>query len=236
MSEVATIATSTGELSTPQVILEQVAEFEPITGGYLDEPVVICDSKRSFRRRLSDCFRKQDSNDWNLLQPTDVESKPWYQKVIRQRSVSEERQPSGTTSGEGIEKSASAEMITTFAPQSSIPSGSFLTTSALAPATLVLSDSHLTDYERNRHSPQPLRASFHGKPTGKVDTAENLIGRVLYEQGLGKYLGDPTIVRTAQRELAEACNMTPEGKESCFFASKTNLTLLTQRWIEPHTS
>ncbi|XP_067122781.1 muscle calcium channel subunit alpha-1-like isoform X2 [Centruroides vittatus] len=42
-----------------------------------------------------------------------------------------------------------------------------------------------------------------------VGSAESLVGRVLYEQGLGKYC-DADFVRTAQRELAEAINLTQE--------------------------
>ncbi|XP_022247944.1 muscle calcium channel subunit alpha-1-like isoform X2 [Limulus polyphemus] len=40
-------------------------------------------------------------------------------------------------------------------------------------------------------------------------SAENLVGRVLHEQGLGKYC-DPEFVRTTQREIAEAIDMTQE--------------------------
>ncbi|GFS37972.1 muscle calcium channel subunit alpha-1 [Trichonephila inaurata madagascariensis] len=42
-----------------------------------------------------------------------------------------------------------------------------------------------------------------------LGSAESLIGRVLLEQGLGKYC-DPDFVRTTQRELAEAINLTQE--------------------------
>ncbi|KAG8191964.1 hypothetical protein JTE90_002238 [Oedothorax gibbosus] len=42
-----------------------------------------------------------------------------------------------------------------------------------------------------------------------LGSAESLIGRVLQEQGLGKYC-DPDFVRTTQRELAEAINLTQE--------------------------
>lgn len=74
-----------------------------------------------------------------------------------------------------------------------------------------------------------LRASYHGKtdkssqetfflntlesrkPFGDViGSAESLIGKVLYEQGLGKYC-DPSFVRVTQQELAEAVNLTQEG-------------------------
>lgn len=42
-----------------------------------------------------------------------------------------------------------------------------------------------------------------------VGSAESLVGRVLTEQGLGKYC-DPEFVRTASREIAEALEMTYE--------------------------
>ncbi|XP_054713123.1 muscle calcium channel subunit alpha-1-like [Uloborus diversus] len=42
-----------------------------------------------------------------------------------------------------------------------------------------------------------------------IGSAENLVGRVLQEQGLGRYC-DPEFVKATQRELAEAINMTPE--------------------------
>merc|ERR1719220_2900045 len=40
-------------------------------------------------------------------------------------------------------------------------------------------------------------------------SAENLVGRVLRDQGLGKYC-DPEFVRAASREMQEAMDMTPE--------------------------
>ncbi|XP_053203092.1 muscle calcium channel subunit alpha-1-like isoform X2 [Panonychus citri] len=72
----------------------------------------------------------------------------------------------------------------------------------------------------------PLRASYHGKASEKqyipvpgnmndkrsmevVGSAESLVGRVLQEQGLGKFC-DPGFLRATQREIAEAFNMTPE--------------------------
>merc|ERR1712020_42215 len=42
-----------------------------------------------------------------------------------------------------------------------------------------------------------------------VGSAENLVGRVLRDQGLGKYC-DPEFVRAASREMQEAMDMTPE--------------------------
>jgi len=81
---------------------------------------------------------------------------------------------------------------------------------------------------RMPHRQSPLRASYHGKssvdPKPWADTlhtttafsdvvgsAESVVGRVLYEQGLGKYC-DPDFVRATQIELREAFNMTQEGK------------------------
>lgn len=75
----------------------------------------------------------------------------------------------------------------------------------------------------------PLRASYHGKPAEKqylsdvqpslgadakarmeiVGSAESMVGRILHEQGLGKYC-DESLIQVTQRELAEAFNMTPQ--------------------------
>ncbi|XP_049844102.1 muscle calcium channel subunit alpha-1-like isoform X6 [Schistocerca gregaria] len=90
-----------------------------------------------------------------------------------------------------------------------------------------------------RHSPPTHRASFHGRvsrvgdsngslgterlshslpgsPADRrpnfpevVGSAESLVGRVLVEQGLGKYC-DPDFVRYTSREMQEALNMTQE--------------------------
>lgn len=46
-----------------------------------------------------------------------------------------------------------------------------------------------------------------------VGSAENLVGRVL-NKDLGKYV-DSDLVRATQRELAEACNLTQDGKHCC---------------------
>lgn len=92
---------------------------------------------------------------------------------------------------------------------------------------VAMPDSHYFD---SRGS--PLRASYHGKPSEKmylqtsqpnsgmlgdrtgskfdiVGSAESLVGRTLQEQGLGKYC-DPALIKVAQKELAEACDLTPE--------------------------
>ncbi|CAG0885759.1 unnamed protein product [Cyprideis torosa] len=52
-------------------------------------------------------------------------------------------------------------------------------------------------------------ASPHGSDK-YVGSAENLVGRILVEEGLGKFCEDPEFVRTASRELAEAMELTEE--------------------------
>lgn len=70
---------------------------------------------------------------------------------------------------------------------------------------------HRASFHGNRY--EEKRADSYQSPTEHygqvVGSAENLVGRVLQEQGLGKYC-DPDFVRTTQRELAEAINLTPE--------------------------
>lgn len=193
--------------------------------------------KTSFRRRLSGCFRKQDSNEQKMLQtisqmdvdsedhimPKCLNSKPWYKKatnMMRQRSVSEERRSNEAASGPipMINKSSSTNSIQYYACP--INSQRFLTASEqMNQSFLNRSDFDLTSVDHRNDFKQ---SSFHGMPTGGVPgaSAENLIGRVLREQGLGKYI-DPTIVRTAQRELAEAFNMTPEGEFRNYFIPRT---------------
>ncbi|GFY73712.1 CAC1F_C domain-containing protein [Trichonephila inaurata madagascariensis] len=90
-------------------------------------------------------------------------------------------------------------------------------------------DPSLSPVDRRNHVPLH-RASYHGhskyvpemngveipnnlqkyNPDERViGSAENLVGRVLQEQGLGRYC-DPEFVKATQRELAEAINLTPE--------------------------
>ncbi|KAI1305813.1 Voltage-dependent calcium channel type D subunit alpha-1 [Halotydeus destructor] len=77
-----------------------------------------------------------------------------------------------------------------------------------------------------------LRASYHGKPSEKdylkdqqpllsdsaahkfdvVGSAESLVGRTLAQQGLEKYC-DPSLINVAKREIAEACDLTPDEME-----------------------
>ncbi|KAL7638969.1 UNVERIFIED_CONTAM: hypothetical protein RMT77_010503 [Armadillidium vulgare] len=64
--------------------------------------------------------------------------------------------------------------------------------------------------ERNIHSmPGSPRTNRHNHVPG---SAESLVGRVLAEQGLGKYC-DPDFVRTASREMAEALELSSEEME-----------------------
>ncbi|KAL3189818.1 hypothetical protein MRX96_020843 [Rhipicephalus microplus] len=66
--------------------------------------------------------------------------------------------------------------------------------------SLGLDQNHLT-------SSAPRRPD--DSPSAFVGSAENLVGRVLHEQGLGKYC-DADFVRATQLELAEAFNLTQE--------------------------
>ena len=101
-------------------------------------------------------------------------------------------------------RSASGFLVASYAP--------FLPVESHKHGQNTSSDSNLNDiYFRSRWAalqPGATRASFHGP--GGVGSAESLVGRVLREQGLGKYI-DKNVVQAAQRELAEAFNMTQEG-------------------------
>ncbi|XP_031617633.1 voltage-dependent calcium channel type D subunit alpha-1-like [Contarinia nasturtii] len=71
----------------------------------------------------------------------------------------------------------------------------------------------------NFHANQRLRLTQstpgspqeHGRPTSfdVIGSAESLVGRVLVEQGLGKFC-DPDFIRYTSREMQEALNMTSE--------------------------
>ena len=208
----------------------------------------------SFRRKLSGCFRKQDSHEWPMINsdtPTSVDqpiNQPtishhkkdsWYKKatnkiIQRHRSVSEERRPStpiyGLQHDDPYRVNVSQIELSTniyadprlLASSHSIDDGrrryrasSFLSAcTSNNPPNIVASDSNINDI--NRHpGAAALRASYHGalqKPFSEVvGSAESLVGRVLVEQGLGKYV-DPAVLRVTQRELAESLNMTQEGK------------------------
>lgn len=218
----------------------------------------------SFRRKLSGCFRKQDSNEYPMLQsagtPTSIsdlafEDEPrenakkssWYRKaaskISRHRSVSEERPSASTGRVQYEERQKQHEnpyrmSVHALDPRSvssnciygahggNVRASSFLTASPFSanPATsIVASDSNLTDITRHTLATTAahLRASYHGKPNAAhlqqplgevIGSAESLVGRVLVEQGLGKYV-DPLVLRATQRELAETLNMTEEGEQ-----------------------
>ena len=218
----------------------------------------------SFRRKLSGCFRKQDSNECPMLSstPTSLDQvedddqrqaqaakkRSWYRKatskISRHRSVSEERPPSRPAYEQQqlqllhhqSHNAHNEHQLQQLDPRSvssnSIYDGhrrnrasSFLSASTSPyPAAIVASDSNLTDI--NRHTlataaaAAPHRASFHGNPsrlqqpaTEVVGSAESLVGHILVEQGLGKYV-DPVVLRATQRELAETLNMTEEGEQA----------------------
>lgn len=70
--------------------------------------------------------------------------------------------------------------------------------------------------EPNGHAgPERLTHSLPGSPADRkpafevIGSAESLVGRVLAEQGLGKYC-DPDFVRYTSREMQEAMDMTQE--------------------------
>lgn len=70
--------------------------------------------------------------------------------------------------------------------------------------------------EPNGHAgAERLTHSLPGSPAERkpafevIGSAESLVGRVLAEQGLGKYC-DPDFVRYTSREMQEAMNMTQE--------------------------
>lgn len=84
----------------------------------------------------------------------------------------------------------------------------------------VRSDSNLVSYGsnlRNRSVPQPPQTSPSSSISQRsqrdgpiIGSADALVGRILQEEGLGKYI-DPGLIHAAQQELAEACNLTQEG-------------------------
>lgn len=70
--------------------------------------------------------------------------------------------------------------------------------------------------EPNGHAgPERLTHSLPGSPADRkpafevIGSAESLVGRVLAEQGIGKYC-DPDFVRYTSREMQEAMDMTQE--------------------------
>ncbi len=173
----------------------------------------------SFRKRLP-CFRKQDSNEWPIMgrNSGSAGSACSSTELDRQRSVS----PDETNISPKTQRKRALSHIAAslrFAPVPAMAVAGFIPEPGLLGA-------HKTPFRQS-----PFRASYHGKTSETkyldsphfmnskdgnkpfsdvVGSAESLVGRVLYEQGLGKYC-DPDFVRATQRELAEAFNMTQEG-------------------------
>lgn len=256
------------DLDDEMTIPEPVAPLSTPVEGSSRKSSNSASHSSSFRRKLSGCFRKQDSNECPMLQnrstPTSISDQAledesrereqtkkssWYRKaaskISRHRSVSEERPgpSSGTVQYEHKPEQHSnpyGMSVHALDPRSvssnclyeghrrNIRASSFLSacTFSANPATnIVASDSNLTDITRHTlgTAPAHLRASYHGKPNASqlqqpigevIGSAESLVGRVLVEQGLGKYV-DPLVLRATQRELAETLNMTQEGEQLC---------------------
>lgn len=259
------------DLDDEMTIPEPVAPLSSPVEGSSRKSSNSASHSSSFRRKLSGCFRKQDSNEYPMLQnagtPTSISDQAfeeeearereqtkkssWYRKaaskITRHRSVSEER--ASASSGTVFQyqkhqephenpyrmsvhpldpRSVSSNSIYDGHTRGNVRASSFLTACTFAgnPVTsIVASDSNLTDITRHTlgTAAGQLRASFHGKgstaggqlqqPFAKViGSADSLVGRVLVEQGLGKYV-DPLVLRATQRELAETLNMTQEGEQ-----------------------
>ena len=180
----------------------------------------------SFRRKFP-CFRKQDSNEWPVF------------NANRSRAGSVGSAESafttlgGQTCGSGDPSNMSPITPRKRALSHIAASLRFAPVPAMAVAGFIpepgLLGAHRTPYRQN-----PLRASYHGKTQSDINkqhleagdrnrpfsdvvgSAESLVGRVLYEQGLGKYC-DPDFVKATQIELREAFNMTQEGLYSLIF-------------------
>ncbi|KAJ6221645.1 hypothetical protein RDWZM_000190 [Blomia tropicalis] len=180
----------------------------------------------SLRRKLSDCFGKQTDEQMSSNKVTHSKSGrrksgvSWYKKaskIIRNRSVSEERPPSTPTYGDDPYRlNVSNLAINTNVRSNSIDvvtstryrASSFLSAYSINARGdhIVASDSNLNDIATtNRHQQnQSLRRPI----VEVVGSAENLVNRAL-GPGLGKYL-DPEMIRVAQQEMAESLNMTQE--------------------------
>ncbi|RWS16550.1 muscle calcium channel subunit alpha-1-like protein, partial [Dinothrombium tinctorium] len=162
----------------------------------------------SFRKRLP-CFCKQDSNEWQTMDRNAAASLNNLDDFSSNRNIS-------LTDDENVTRSQQRPR----ALSNIAASLRFVPVPAMAVAGFLPPNNFLG----NRGS--PLRASYHGKASEKqyldmqnisanrrpgevVGSAESLVGRVLQQQGLGKFL-DPGFLRATQRELEEAFGMTPE--------------------------
>lgn len=181
----------------------------------------------SFRRKFP-CFRKQDSNEWPVLNTNRSRTGSFGSAESALTTIGGQSSGDRTnTSPIAQRKRALSHNIAAslrFAPMSAMAVAGFIPEPGLLGA-------HRTPYRQS-----PLRASYHGKTDGMklldtgerdrpfsdvVGSAESLVGRVLYEQGLGKYC-DPDFVKATQIELREAFNMTQEGlyTHSVYFCDK----------------
>lgn len=171
----------------------------------------------SFRKRLP-CFCKQDSHEWPMLDTRGSgASSSDTERRVRRRS---ETPPFDEPPSQHRQRQRALSHIAAslrFAPVPAMAVAGFIT------------DPGFLSVSRTPSRQGQFRASYHGKASDKkylesnymtsldgrkpfadvVGSAESLVGRVLYEQGLGKYC-DPDFVRATQRELAEAFNMTQE--------------------------
>ncbi|RWS32009.1 muscle calcium channel subunit alpha-1-like protein [Leptotrombidium deliense] len=157
----------------------------------------------SFRKRLP-CFCKQDSNEWQTLDRTATASMSNLEDYSCQ--LSDEK---GQRSKQRPRALSNIAASLRFVP---------------VPAMAVAGFLPPNNFLGSRGS--PLRASYHGKSSEKqyietplavgtrrpmevVGSAESLVGRVLQQQGLGKYC-DPGFLKATQRELEEATGLTSE--------------------------
>ncbi|CAG2163960.1 unnamed protein product [Oppiella nova] len=170
----------------------------------------------SFRKKIP-CFRKQDSNEWPFVETNRCRAGSVGSAHYAFPSIEVETSDWTDTSPKTQRKRALSHTIAASLRLAPVP--------AMAVAGFI-AEPTLLGTHRMPHRQSPLRASYHGKssvdPKPWADTlhtttafsdvvgsAESLVGRVLYEQGLGKYC-DPDFVRATQIELREAFNMTQE--------------------------
>ncbi|OTF70110.1 hypothetical protein BLA29_007447 [Euroglyphus maynei] len=89
------------------------------------------------------------------------------------------------------------------------------------PINIVHSDSNLI-LINNQNNRQPLQrtnsSGYDGSNNKQSGAVDALVDRILREEGLGKYI-DSGVIRAAQKELAEVCDLTPEGKFLIYFFS-----------------